>query len=431
VFYCHAMRVMTPIDRRSFLQGSLLGGLWLGGASGLLPWSEVHAGAGGVKALRAAVQDGGTRVELELHGSARFKAFTLTGPDRLVIDLDGLEPGDQPAFTPTGVVRAVRVGRRPEGMRVVLDLAAPVQAQVSAVAGQPLLRAELRHGVIAAAPAVGAGTQVVKPGRTPPPSTPASAPIQVVQPEAVAPSRSGPRLRPLVVAIDAGHGGKDPGAVGRQGTREKDVVLSVARRLHGLFEGARGFKPVLVRNSDTFISLRKRTQIARSFDADLFISLHADGFDDPSARGSSVFALSTKGATSESARWLANRENAADLAGGVDLGDHDNQLASVLLDLSMTHTVQSSLDVGDRVLRQIGAVNRLHSRRVQQAGFVVLKSPDIPSILVETAFITNPDEERRLKRADFQAEVARSIFDGVRGHFVAKAPVGTHFAALG
>ena len=234
--------------------------------------------------------------------------------------------------------------------------------------------------------------------------------------------------RDLVIAIDAGHGGEDPGAIGRGGTKEKDVVLAVARRLAAEIDAEPGMRAVLVRTGDYFLRHRDRMERARRHRADLFVSIHADAFKNRRARGSSVYVLSQKGATDEAARWLAARENAADLVGGVSLDDKDDMLASVLLDLSQNASIGASLDVGDHVLKRLGHIGRLHKRTVQQAGFLVLKSPDIPSILVETAFISNPEEEQLLRSRTHQARISAAVLSGIREYFYANPPPGTWVA---
>ena len=235
--------------------------------------------------------------------------------------------------------------------------------------------------------------------------------------------------RDVIIAIDAGHGGIDPGARGNKGLLEKDAVLAIARRLETLVKREPGMRPVMIRDGDYFISLRKRVNKARASQSDLFISIHADAFDDSRVSGSSVYALSQRGATTEAARLLANRENAADLIGGVSLEDKDDMLASVLLDLSQNATIEASVDVASRVLQGLKRLGKVHKSRVEQAGFAVLKSPDIPSILVETAFISNPQEERRLRTAKHQQAMAEAMMLGVRSYFKANPPPGTRIAA--
>jgi N-acetylmuramoyl-L-alanine amidase len=234
--------------------------------------------------------------------------------------------------------------------------------------------------------------------------------------------------RDIIVAIDAGHGGEDPGAIGPGRRREKVVVLAIAREVARLFEKDAGFKPTLIRTGDYYISLKGRRDLARRRQADLFVSIHADAFKRKEAHGASVYALSTRGATSTAARYLAERENAADLVGGVKLSDKDDVLAGVLADLSMTSTLDTSLRLGGSVLGRMDDVTKLHKRRVEQAGFAVLKSPDIPSILVETGFISNPEESRKLASSSHQKKLARAIHAGIKDWFLAHPPSGTLIA---
>lgn len=232
--------------------------------------------------------------------------------------------------------------------------------------------------------------------------------------------------RDIIIAVDPGHGGEDPGAIGPMGTREKDIVLQISQRLAGQINAAPGFKAVMIRDGDYYIGLRQRTQLARDQKADFLVSIHADAFSSPRPNGSSVYALSQRGATSETAQWLADSENRADLIGGVDgnlsLKDKDHVLRGVLLDLTMTATLNDSLTIGGQVLDQLGRINKLHKSRVEQAGFMVLKSPDIPSLLIEAGFISNPDEERRLKTAHHQENIATAVFKGLRAHFERNPP---------
>lgn len=237
------------------------------------------------------------------------------------------------------------------------------------------------------------------------------------------------RARDVIIAIDAGHGGEDPGAMGPSGTREKDIVLEISRKLAQMVNSERGMRAMLVRQGDYYLPLRKRMEKAREHKADLFISIHADAFRDPRVSGSSVYILSRRGASSEAARWLAEQENASDLVGGVSLDVNDNILASVLLDLSQTASLEASIDVADRVLSGLENVGKVHKRHVQSAGFAVLKSPDIPSILVETAYISNPREEKNLRNEHFQQKLAGAILSGLRGYFSEHAPEGTLLAS--
>jgi N-acetylmuramoyl-L-alanine amidase len=234
--------------------------------------------------------------------------------------------------------------------------------------------------------------------------------------------------RDIIIAIDAGHGGEDPGAIGPNRSREKDVVLAIARELNALLKADKGFQPTMIRTGDYYISLRGRRDLARQRQADLFVSIHADAFKRREAHGASVYALSTQGATSTAASYLAQRENASDLVGGVTLSDKDDLLAGVLADLSMTSTLDNSLKLGEKVLRNVDTVAKLHKNRVEQAGFAVLKSPDIPSILVETGFISNPSESKLLSSSAYQKKMARAIHAGIREWFLAHPPSGTLIA---
>lgn len=349
-----------------------------------------------------------TRLVFDVSEPVEHTVFTLANPHRVVVDLRRAslaKPLSQPA-PDDEVLAGVRSAVRPNGdLRVVLDLKRPVRPKSFLLKpnrsyGHRLVL-DLLRGSGDAAPTPERGRDAVPPAA----------------------------LREVVVAIDAGHGGEDPGATGRRGTREKDVVLAIARRLARLIKAERGIRPILVRKGDYYVGLRKRMKIARANKADLFVSIHADAFEDSSVQGASVYALSQHGATSEAARWLAERENAADLVGGVSLDDKDDLLASVLLDLSQTATIEASVDVGHEVLRGLAKVGELHKGSVQQAGFMVLKAPDIPSILVETAFISNPSEERRLRDPRHQRQVAKAILEGIRAYFRRHSPPGTVLAA--
>ncbi len=347
-----------------------------------------------------------TRLVFDIAAPVEHTVFTLTSPDRVVIDLKNASLS-RPLAQPTvedKVLAEIRSAVRPNGdLRVVLDLKTRVRPKSFLLRpnrsyGHRLVL-DLRKGD----------------GR--------------VLPRKASAWQGRGKLRDVVVAIDAGHGGEDPGATGRRGTREKDVVLAIARELERQMMREPGMRPVMVRTGDYYIRLRKRIEIARAERADLFVSIHADAFRDRRVRGSSVYALSQNGATSEAARWLAERENSADLIGGVSLDDKDDLLASVLLDLSQTATIEASLDIGDEVLEGLKRLGKTHKPRVQQAGFAVLKSPDIPSILVETAFISNPQEEKRLRDPRHQRRLATAILKGVRAYFRTHAPPGTFLAA--
>jgi N-acetylmuramoyl-L-alanine amidase len=374
----------------------------------VLAASLANAGPLQVQGVRLWAAPDSTRVVLDVSGPAEHRVFTLKGPDRLVVDLKNAAIDTDLAAVKTrgGMVQRLRSGpRNKTDLRLVLDLSGPVKPKSF------MLKPNQQYGHRLVIDLFG--------------STAAKAAVAPSAPRKVQAPNQPPQLRDLVIAIDAGHGGEDPGARGRKGTREKDVVLSIARRLAALIEKEPGMRPVLIRDGDYYIGLRKRIEKARSQRADLFISIHADAFRDSRARGSSVYVLSQRGASSEMARWLAARENAADLVGGVSLDDKDDLLAEVLLDLAQTATLEASVEVADNVLQEMTRLGRVHKKQVQHAGFVVLKSPDIPSLLVETAFISNPSEEQRLRSSRHQQQVAQAILDGVRSYFASNPPAGT------
>lgn len=386
-----------------------------------------------VKSMRLWRAPDNTRLVFDLSGPVQHSVFTLTVPDRLVIDINGATLGGSlnvaTSNTPINSVRSAQ--RTPTDLRVVVDLKKAVTPKSFTLAPNAQYGNRLVVDLYdQEADAVAASTP------TPPPAqTTTSAPAVPVTPAQPAiklpPVPSG--KRDVVVAIDAGHGGEDPGASGSRGQHEKDIVLQIARELQRQINTERGYRAELTRTGDYFIPLRKRTEIARKKGADLFISIHADAAPSKAAFGASVFALSDRGATSETARWLADTENRSDLIGGagnVSLDDKDRMLAGVLLDLSMTATLSSSLDVGQKVLGNMGRITPLHKRRVEQAGFMVLKSPDIPSILVETGFISNANEAAKLATKSHQQALARSIHTGVRQYFQQSPPPGTYIAWL-
>jgi N-acetylmuramoyl-L-alanine amidase len=385
------------------------GWLWAGivafGLSGIAP-----AGAApvSVQEVRLWAAPEGTRVVLDLSADAKYTLLTLASPDRVVVDLRDarLDRSKVPLPAGAGLVKQVRVAPRDGGdLRVVLDLERRVRAQALVV--PPNERYGHRLVIDLGAPDAAA---------------PAPAPRVTKGPL--------PGARDLVIAIDAGHGGEDPGAIGRKGTREKDVTLSIARVLASRIDAEPGMRAVLTRDGDYFVPLRERIRRARAANADLFVSVHADAVADRSVAGSSVYILSARGATSEAARRLAARENAADLIGGVTLSDKDPVLASVLLDLSQSASMSASQVAAEKVLEQLNDVGSVRKARVQQAGFVVLKSPDIPSMLIETAYITNPGDETRLRDPKHQSRLADAILSGVRGYFRENPPPGTRMAAL-
>lgn len=358
-----------------------------------------------VRGVRLWAAPDNTRVVLDVSGPVEHSLFALHGPDRLVVDLKHtrLDPAATRGVTASGVVERLRSGvRNDSDLRLVLDLKRPVKPKSFVLKPND----QYGHRLVI--------DLYDKPAKGAAPEPP--------------PKKARPALRDLVIAIDAGHGGEDPGARGKRGVREKDVVLGIARHLARLVDKEPGMRAVLIRNGDYYIGLRKRIARAREHRADLFVSIHADAFRDRRVRGSSVYVLSPRGASSEMARWLAARENAADLVGGVSLDDKDDLLAEVLLDLAQTATIETSLGVADGVLRELRRLGKVHKRRVQKAGFVVLKSPDIPSILVETAFISNPAEEKRLTLPGHQRKIAQAIMAGVRRYYTSNPPPGTRLA---
>lgn len=387
-----------------------------------------------VKSMRLWRAPDNTRLVFDLSGPVQHSVFTLTAPDRLVIDINGATLGGAlnvaTSNTPISSVRSAQ--RTPTDLRVVVDLKKAVTPKSFTLAPNAQYGNRLVVDLYdQEADAIAASAPPPPPTTRTPASTPA-VPVTPTQPAIkLPPVPSG--KRDIVVAIDAGHGGEDPGASGSRGQHEKDIVLQIARELQRQINTEKGYRAELTRTGDYFIPLRKRTEIARKKGADLFISIHADAAPSRAAFGASVFALSDRGATSETARWLADTENRSDLIGGagnVSLDDKDRMLAGVLLDLSMTATLSSSLDVGQKVLGNMGRITPLHKRRVEQAGFMVLKSPDIPSILVETGFISNANEAAKLATKSHQQALARSIHTGVRQYFQQSPPPGTYIAWL-
>ncbi|TGN40701.1 AMIN domain-containing protein [Marinobacter confluentis] len=351
-----------------------------------------------------------TRLVLDVGDAIEHNVFSLSGPSRLVIDLknsslkanfDSLDLSGSP-------IRRIRSApRNGTDLRVVLDLKSDIKPRSFQ------LEPNQQYGHRLVVDLIEEGARKAR---------------QEAQPTVTA-SANG--KRDIVVVIDAGHGGEDPGAIGPRGTREKDVVLSMARTLADMIEQKPGYTARLTRTGDYYIDLRSRTILARKHNADLFVSVHADAFRTPQPRGASVFALSQRGATSETARWLAKSENRSDLiggAGGVSLEGRDDMLAGVLLDLSMTASINSSLGVGSTILEQLGGVAKLHKSGVEQAAFAVLKSPDIPSVLVEAGFISNPTEEKNLGSAAYRRKLSEAVFRGIDDYFTKTPPPGTLLA---
>nr|WP_298147831.1 N-acetylmuramoyl-L-alanine amidase [uncultured Pseudomonas sp.] len=388
--------------------------------------TEVLA-ASDVRSVRLWRAPDNTRLVFDLSGPVQHKVFTLSSPNRIVIDVSGAKLAtslDNLALANTPITGMRSAQRSPDELRVVIDLSAAVTPKSFTLApnqqyGDRLV-VDLYDSEAAAAPEL---PSIASASTPPTPVTPSQAPTRVTP--------AGGK-RDIVIAIDAGHGGEDPGALSPvKGQFEKQVTLAIAKELQRQVNAEKGFRGELVRTGDYFIPLRKRTEIARKKGADLFVSIHADAAPRAAAFGASVYALSDRGATSETARWLADTENQSDLIGGagnVSLDDKDRMLAGVLLDLSMTASLSSSLNVGNKVLNTMGRITPLHKRRVEQAGFMVLKSPDIPSILVETGFISNPNEARKLASESHQQALARSILAGVRQFFHENPPPGSYIA---
>jgi len=347
-----------------------------------------------------------TRVVFDVSGPVQHRLELLTNPYRAVIDIQGTSASgtlSQPVATDKYLHR-IRSGiYQQEDLRVVLDLKKHAETKVF------LLPPNQRYGHRLVIDVFDKDKK------------------EDVQEVAI--DGEPGKLRDVVIAIDAGHGGEDPGARGPNGIHEKDVVLKVSKRLVELINKEHGMRAILIREGDYFLRLRKRIDKARKHKADLFISVHADAFKDPRVSGSSVYILSMKGSSSEAARWLAEQENASDLIGGVSLDDKDDVLASVLLDLSQTASLEASIDVADGVLDGLKSIGKVHKRHVQSAGFAVLKSPDVPSILIETAYISNPNEERKLRDPAYQTKLAKAILSGLRGYFRDHAPEGTILAS--
>lgn len=425
--------------------------------------APLTASAAQIMAVRVWPADEYTRVTLENDGELKTTHFMVPDPPRLVVDIEGLALNDTLKSLVAKIesndpyIKQVRVGQnRPNVVRLVFDLKEEVKPQVftlAPIAGYhhrlifdlyPVKPVDPLASMIAkenwttdAAPAT--PTPAVQPGETTvgqagpdaiakleadaarAGSSPAQPQPTTPQPAKAAPGQKVVRM--VTIALDPGHGGEDPGATGATGVHEKDIVLEVAKRLKAKLEDMPNTRVMLTRDADFFVPLGQRVEKARKVQADLFVSIHADAFVERTARGSSVFVLSEKGASSSAARWLANDQNKADLIGGVNLGTHDRELASVLIDLSQTAQINDSMKLGKAVLTEIGGINRLHRGVVEQAGFAVLKAPDIPSILVETAFISNPEEEARLKDDAYQNQLADAITKGIKRYFAYNPPL--------
>ena len=379
-----------------------------------------------------------TRVVFEAPAPIAYRVQTITDPHRVILEFDNMRLTTELAQLPTRVeasdpyIASVRFGTRGDTLRIVFDLKSETRTQVFGL--RPV--AEFGHRVvldlyplIALDPLMALLKERGEPADVEvSPPVPSQERAPSARPDTRGPSN---RRRVITVALDPGHGGEDPGAIGRRGTHEKDVTLAIGRKLKRMIDGEPGMRAMLTRDADYYVPLAARVQKARRVEADLFVSIHADAFREPNARGSSVFALSESGATSSAARWLAQSENAADLIGGVNLDARDPVLARTLLDLSQTAQISDSLKVGRHMLDSIGTINALHKRSVEQAGFAVLKAPDIPSVLVETAFISNPEEEQKLRSDRHQTKFAESMSEGIRRYFAANPPLARAKAGTG
>jgi len=385
---------------------------------------SVSAWATGIDSIRLSHSQQKTRLVFDLSDQAEFNTFALKNPDRLVIDLKNTQQQKtiQLPLLKGTAIQSIRYAQRQQNtLRVVLDLAKPLHYISHSLAPSAQYSHRLVIDLSDNKSLLPQPSKQIKKIATPTPAKPVKKPQAVNVNKNI---KSMPR-RDIVIAIDAGHGGKDSGAVGKRGTKEKDIVLAIARKLAKLVSKEPGMRAYLTRNNDTFISLRQRIKRARAQKADMFISIHADAFHRREAKGASVFVLSERGASSEAAQMLADKENAADLVGGISLEDKDDLLASVLLDLSQTASLEASLEVAETVLSGLKRVGHTHKKQVESAAFVVLKSPDIPSILVETAFISNPDEERKLRSSEHQSKLALAMMSGIRNYFQRNPPLGT------
>ncbi|VAW55207.1 N-acetylmuramoyl-L-alanine amidase [hydrothermal vent metagenome] len=389
-------------NRRKFLKS--IAGLSSLAASAVPSFVSAAASNASVQDIRLSKNKNYIRLVFDLDGIADHSIFTLHNPERVVLDIKKAKMpyGMVDQIQANSLFRSIRSGvRNGKDLRVVFDLSKEVSPRSFLLA-----------------PSGQSGHRLVidlhnKKGKL----------------AAVKHSSKKSNKRDVIIAIDAGHGGRDPGATGRSGTREKIITLQIAKRLEKNINAQRGMKAVLVRKNDRYMRLRERIKKARDYHADMMISLHADSFPDPRARGSSIYALSVDGASSETARMLAEKENATDLLfGDFDLAVEDKMVKEVLFDLSLTGTIESSLDIGGEIIGQLKSVNRVHKKKVQQAGFAVLKAPNIPSVLLETAFISNPREEKKLRSAAHQKKVAKAITRGVNKYFSRKAPPGTWLA---
>ena len=395
--------------RRDFLRFATAGLTLL-----VTPVGRSLAAAPSVMAVRVWPATDYTRITIEHEQAIRFSQMLIRDPDRLVVDLEDVELNSVLASLPGKIadtdpyIKVIRAGRnRPGVVRLVIEL-----------------KTEIKPQLFSLQPVAGYGHRLVMDLYPVEPPDPLMALLQGKAETPPPSENTRPDVSRLVtVVIDPGHGGEDPGAVGRGGSYEKTVTLSIARRLKAKLDAEPNVRSMLTRDADFFVPLQQRVAKARRVQADLFVSIHADAFVKPTASGSSVFVLSENGASSSAARWLAQRENSADLIGGVNLGVKDPHLARTLLDLSQTATLNDSIKLGNDVLGALGRVNSLHKGKIEQAGFAVLKAPDIPSILVETAFISNPEEERRLQDENYQDRMAEALLEGIKRYFAKNPPL--------
>jgi N-acetylmuramoyl-L-alanine amidase len=394
--------------------------------------SRVGAGAtagSSILAVRVWPARDYTRVTLEHDQAIKYSHLLVKDPERLVLDLEGVEFNSVLQTLPSKIldsdpyIKLIRAGRNKPGVvRLVIELKGEVKPQVFSLKPVGEYGHRLVLDLYPAEPIDPLMALLEKTGE-PPKAEPKPADHKPAERAAEKPTEKPEIARLVTIVLDPGHGGEDPGAIGRGGSYEKNVTLSVARRLKEKIDATPNMRSVLTRDGDYFIPLQQRVGKARRVQADLFVSVHADAFIKSTARGSSVFVLSETGASSSAARWLANKENSADLVGGVNLGAKDPYLARTLLDLSQTATINDSLKLGKDVLGELGRINTLHKGQVEQAGFAVLKAPDIPSILIETAFISNPEEEARLNDEVYQDRMAEAILKGIRRYFAKNPPL--------
>ncbi len=398
----------------------------------ILLFTSINTWSANIQSMRLSYADSDTRLVIDLDSAFQYSVFSLKNPARLVVDLKNSRQKNSLTIPDllNSPIRGIRHASWDKNtLRLVLDLEHNVAFDTQTLppnSGYPhrlVIDLHSAMNIAAATPqtinnpvkSTPSPEKSIDSGDDAPQITEKPAEI-IIQSPTITTKKSMAR-RDIIIAIDAGHGGQDSGALGRHGTKEKDIVLTIAKRLAKIVNQERGMRAYLTRDKDIFIPLRERIKKARNNKADMFISIHADAFKDPKAKGASVFVLSERGASSEAAKMLANKENAADLAGGISLEDKDDMLASVLLDLSQTASLEASFEVANTVLAGLKRVGNVHKKHVESAAFVVLKSPDIPSILVETAFVSNPDEERKLNSVSHQNKIARAILSGISNYF--------------